>query len=218
MTRFPKRSCISLLVALLLPHALFAQEWTDWDGDTDGALTFEEFSQGLATRMNFAARDADGDGKLSQDELGGWFFSQYDRDTTDALDEAELATLEEDVTTDGLWEPEGVTDVEAVDSETTADEPGDVVTPNEVVTIDRAELPNWDLDGDGLIVAHEFMDGLGDWGTFAEFDADEDGGVTEDELAREIFARYDEDGIGLIAEPELAVVGDDLGDGGFWDA
>lgn len=218
MANFTKRAGAGVLAALLGVAPASAQDWTDWDGDADGALTAEEFSQGLAARMNFAAWDADGNGRLSQEELGGWFFSRYDRDATDAIEAAERGGVEKDFTAEGLWEPEGVTDVEAVDSETTADAPGDVVTPDEVVDLDIAALPNWDVDGDGLIVAHEFMDGFGDWGTFAELDADGDGGITEDELGQAIFERYDEDGNGLIAEPELADVGDDLGDGGFWDA
>lgn len=218
MSRLTKRTCMSLLVVLLLGRPAFAQEWTDWDGDSDGALTFEEFSQGLATRLDFAGWDADGDGKLSEEELGGGVFGRYDRDTNEAIEKAETAQLEGDFGADGLWEPEGVTDVEAVDSETTADAPGDVVTPDEVVDVDRAKLPDWDIDGDGLIVAQEFQDGFRDWGTFAEFDADDDGGITEDELAREIFSRYDDDGNGLIAQPEGAILGDDLSEGGLFGA
>lgn len=218
MTSMTELAAAGAVSALLGATPAVAQEWADWDGNADGALTFEEFSQGLAARMGFAAWDADGSGKLSQEELGGFIFSRYDRDATETLEAAEREGLGKDLAAESLWEPEGVTDVEAVDSGTTADAPGDVVTPDEVVELNAAKLPDWDIDGDGLIVAHEFMDGFGDWGTFGELDADGDGGVTEDELAREIFAGYDEDGNGLIAEPELAGMGDDLGDGGFWDA
>lgn len=52
---------------------------------------------------------------------------------------------------------------------------------------------------------------------YTEWDADDDGNLTEDEFNNGVFAGYDKDGSGVIEEPEFGDVGDDMGDGGFWD-
>lgn len=39
----------------------------------------------------------------------------------------------------------------------------------------------------------------------------------EDEYNTGVFNSYDDDGSGMIEEPEFGDVGDDMGDGGFWD-
>ncbi|TNC66282.1 hypothetical protein [Rubellimicrobium roseum] len=78
-------------------------------------------------------------------------------------------------------------------------------------------LRPWDIDGDGIIVRDEFLDGFADWGTFGDFDVDADGLIAGEELSEGIFELYDNDFDGLIEEPELTEMGDDMGDGGLFD-
>ena len=91
------------------------------------------------------------------------------------------------------------------------------VAEDEVVAADLAHLEAWDVDGDGVLLRDEFDDGFAEWGVLGEIDADGDGVVSDGELADGIFARYDDDLDGIIEEPELTDIGDDMGDGGFWD-
>lgn len=79
----------------------------------------------------------------------------------------------------------------------------------------------WDTDGDSALNADEFNTG---WGTamggesaYDSWDMDRDGNLTEDEFNTGVFNSYDRDGSGVIDEPEFGDVGDDMGDGGFWD-
>jgi Ca2+-binding EF-hand superfamily protein len=50
-----------------------------------------------------------------------------------------------------------------------------------------------------------------------EWDVDADGALSEDEFSNGVFGEYDEDGTGIIEEPELTDIGEDMGDKGFWD-
>ncbi len=52
---------------------------------------------------------------------------------------------------------------------------------------------------------------------YSNWDANDDGNLTEDEFNTGVFSAYDRDGSGSIEEPEFGDVGDDMGDGGFWD-
>jgi Ca2+-binding EF-hand superfamily protein len=83
------------------------------------------------------------------------------------------------------------------------------------------DMGEWDRNADGVIDETEFMEG---WGTtygdatpYSSWDADGDGMLTEDEFNTGIYDSYDADDSGVIEEPEFGDVGDDMGDGGFWD-
>lgn len=83
-------------------------------------------------------------------------------------------------------------------------------------------LTDWDGDGDGGLNQNEFNEG---WGSiygdgesaFSTWDEDGDGMLNEDEYNAGVFNGYDRDRNGMIEEPEFGDVGDDIGDGGFWD-
>lgn len=83
------------------------------------------------------------------------------------------------------------------------------------------DLNEWDSDGDGALNNEEFGAGwdstFGDENWFNEYDEDGDGNLTEDEYNAGVFDSYDADDSGVIEEPEFGDVGDDMGDGGFWD-
>ena len=84
------------------------------------------------------------------------------------------------------------------------------------------EIGEWDSDGDGVLNQDEFNEG---WGSaygdgesaFSIWDEDGDGALSEDEYNAGVFDSYDADDSGMIEEPEFGDVGDDMGDGGFWD-
>jgi len=79
------------------------------------------------------------------------------------------------------------------------------------------EVGAWDGDGDGALSEEEFNTGFGEGGAYDEWDADDDGMLTEDEFNGGVFGGYDDDESGVIEEPELGDVGDDMGDGGLFD-
>jgi len=75
----------------------------------------------------------------------------------------------------------------------------------------------WDGDGDGALSEEEFNTGFSEGGAYDEWDADDDGMLSEDEFNSGVFGGYDDDESGVIEEPELGDVGDDMGDGGLFD-
>lgn len=75
----------------------------------------------------------------------------------------------------------------------------------------------WDTDGDGALSEEEFNTGFGEAGVYGSWDADGDGALTEEEFNAGAFGGYDDDESGVIEEPELGDVGDDIGDGGLFD-
>lgn len=83
------------------------------------------------------------------------------------------------------------------------------------------DMTEWDADGDGGINAEEFQGGwdkgYGEETAFSTWDEDGDGALSEDEYNAGVFNSYDDDASGVIEEPEFGDVGDDMGDGGFWD-
>ncbi len=78
-------------------------------------------------------------------------------------------------------------------------------------------MGDWDGDGDGIINQEEFGTGWADNNAYSTWDEDGDGLLNEDEFNNGIYNSYDRDGSGMIEEPEFGDVGDDMGDGGFWD-
>ena len=84
------------------------------------------------------------------------------------------------------------------------------------------EMSEWDTDADGALTSEEFNEGWGasfgeDGTAFSRWDEDQDGALTEDEYNAGVFTSYDRDRSGVIEEPEFGDLGDDMGDGGFWD-
>ena len=75
----------------------------------------------------------------------------------------------------------------------------------------------WDANEDGVIDNEEFDAGFGESGVFGNWDADGDGMLSEDEFGEGVYGSYDDDESGVIEEPEFGDIGDDMGDGGFWD-
>lgn len=214
------------VAALVSAGPAFAHFHVEWDADSDGALTLEEFQAGFTARVNLMDWDADADGLISEAEFGGGIYDAYDLDDTGAFEEAEFAGIEEDFGEGAIWRYRGEELVEAPGDEVAEGEVlEEGVEDVEIVDSEGAEaleqgvftLEAWDIDGDGVILREEFDQGFADWGTFATFDTDADGFVTEDEFVAEIFVSYDDDFDGIIEEPELTDIGDDMGDEGFWD-
>ncbi len=229
MLNYKKLPGAGLLALFLCTAPALAQSvWEEeaWDADTDGLLSVEEFREGFRERVNFADWDDDGDGVLSEEEFGSGIYNRYDADATDAIEVTEYGAFERDFGDDGFWRFHGEQVVEAgeeaevgageevADTETVA---SDAVPEGEEPAAEGASFEAWDVDGDGVILGNEFQTGFQTWGTFTEFDTTADGGISEDELTQGIFDRYDADGTGFIEEPELADIGDDMGDSGFWD-
>lgn len=86
---------------------------------------------------------------------------------------------------------------------------------------------DWDTDDDNMLSEGEFNTGVGEnteafnerFGedAFSEWDEDGDEMVSEDEFYGGVYAGYDRDDDNVIEEPEFSDLGDDMGDGGFWD-
>lgn len=85
----------------------------------------------------------------------------------------------------------------------------------------------WDENDDLGLTESEFETGLGDDATafntrfgdkaFDEWDLNDDNRLSNDEFYNGVYASYDSDGDKIIEEPEFGDIGDDIGDGGFWD-
>lgn len=75
----------------------------------------------------------------------------------------------------------------------------------------------WDANEDGILDNGQFGAGFGENEVFETWDADGDGLLSEDEFSEGVFGSYDHDDSGAMEEPESGDLGDDMGDGGFWD-
>lgn len=82
---------------------------------------------------------------------------------------------------------------------------------------DSAEMSEWDTNADSAVSQDEFDTQIGDNNTYAGWDSDESGDVSETEFHESTFGVYDDDENNVIEEPEFGDLGDDIGDGGFWD-
>ena len=86
---------------------------------------------------------------------------------------------------------------------------------------------NWDTDKSGTLTHSEFETGIGDNeeafnerygdGWFGEWDANTDSALSEDEYYDGLYTSYDADNDNVIEEPEFGDLGDDMGDGGWFD-
>ena len=189
-------SMTAILAALTATPAMVQEVGGGWDLDGDDRLTRSEFVQGFAQKGVFARWDKDGDGVLSEDELTQGAYRTFDRDMSGDLDETEY----------------GLTD-RRMDNRLGSDRMGAARYWSDAET----GYEPWDIDGDGIILMNEFAAGLAEAGMFDEWDMNDDGALSEEEFATGVFNRYDENGDGVIEEPELTDIGDDMGDEGFWD-
>lgn len=156
--------------------------------------------------------DMDADGTLTEQEFVTGFNARANFGAWDSDGDGTLAADEFGTGVFDTYDADDTDTLEAGEYETfTADDRWGDDRWSEAVG-------SWDVDGDGILLRNEYSVGLGEnLGVFADWDGDGDGGVSQDEFARGVFRSYDEDSDGLISEPELNDIGDDMGDGGFWD-
>ena len=84
------------------------------------------------------------------------------------------------------------------------------------------ELGEWDAGGDGAVNEEEFNEGWGasfgeEESAFSTWDEDGDGALTEGEYNTGVYNSYDDNGHGSLNDEEFGEVGEDMGDGSFWD-
>jgi len=91
---------------------------------------------------------------------------------------------------------------------------------------DAQIFKKWDANADGMLSQAEFEEGVGDNTAFTDrfgdnyfdtWDANDDDNIGENEFYEGTYGVYDADENNVIEEPELGDLGDDMGDGGFWD-
>ena len=114
------------LTLALVSSAAFAD--MDWDGDADGLLDGDEFSEGFNTEDRFgafdsnadglldgdefgarmgdedmAAYDGDGDGMLDNDEFTQGAYNRYDANRDGMIEESEFGEADDDMGEGGLF-------------------------------------------------------------------------------------------------------------------
>lgn len=190
MTRFNSIIATAVtLTGLMASPVLSEAIYSTWDLNDDEALTVEEFVKGFKERAPFDKWDSNGNGELSEKEITNGVYGKYDRNTDDQLAGPEYRAYQRDFGARGFWGRTGY----AQDSN------------------------GWDVDGDGILLRNEFVDGFAPERTMAQWDTDNSDSLSEEEFARGVFRMYDENSDGVIDEPELHDIGDDMGDEGFWD-
>jgi hypothetical protein len=180
-----KLANVSAILAALIATPVLAQEW---DTDSDGQMTVDEFKAGVAERAVFTTWDANTDGMLDNAEFTNGIFGRYDADISGDWNDTEYGMAQMRYGSTWWGDRENSTGLEA-----------------------------WDVDGDGILLRNEFNNGWGERGMLSEFDINADELISEEEFGTGIFNQYDIDGDRVISEPELTDIGDDMGDEGFWD-
>ena len=127
-----KLAASSALALSLLAAPALAQEFSEWDGDGDGAISKEEFNTGFGENEAFSNWDANGDGALDETELGTGFgdreagefsewdqnadglandeefnagvYGNYDTDESGAIEEPEFGDVGDDMGDGGLFD------------------------------------------------------------------------------------------------------------------
>lgn len=91
---------------------------------------------------------------------------------------------------------------------------------------DTGIFKEWDANNDDMLSQAEFEEEVGEITTFNDrfgddyfdtWDVNDDNNVGEDEFYEGTYSVYDADEDNIIEEPEFGDLGDDIGDGGFWD-
>ena len=152
--------------------------------------------------------DGDADGALSEEEFGAGLgevgsFGAWDQDDDGALNEEEYGA--------------GVFGAYDEDDSGALEEEERVAFEEDDAGRWGADYGAWDADEDGSLSEEEFGAGFAERGGFGAWDEDDDDLVSEDEFGTGVFGGYDADRSGVIEEPELGDVGDDMGDGGLFD-
>lgn len=159
-----------------------------------------------------ASWDADHDGALSKEEFVAGLHDRGIFDTWDVDRDESLSTGEFDDGVYGTFDKDKSGNLE--EAEYGAMEGAGRFWSRDETTQD---FEAWDIDGDGVILLTEFVDGWKQTDMFGKWDTDNDGSLSDDELTTGVFDKYDGDGSGVIEEPELTDIGDDMGDEGLWD-
>lgn len=75
--------------ALFAGSATFAQSMQDWDTDTSGDLSRDEWTAGLTSSSAFSDWDADANNSLEAGEFASGLFQQFDADSDGTLTSSE---------------------------------------------------------------------------------------------------------------------------------
>ncbi|MFZ3585190.1 hypothetical protein ACOI1H_24095 [Loktanella sp. DJP18] len=79
-------------------------DYQAWDVDGDGVILSNEFADGWGETGMFGEFDVDTDGALSEDEFSNGVFGQYDEDGTGIIEEPELTDIGDDMGDEGFWD------------------------------------------------------------------------------------------------------------------
>ena len=80
---------IALCAALGLGGTAIAQSDADWDSDSDGSVSRDEWTTGMGGSNAFSDWDADGSGMVDGAEYAGGTFDRFDKDGDDNLSPSE---------------------------------------------------------------------------------------------------------------------------------
>lgn len=104
-TTLKSTAATSFVLALMTAAPAVAQEnYTDWDSDGSEALEMEEFNTGFGDSGIFDDWDLDDDGALSEDEFGEGVYNGYDVNDDGVLDEPEFGDYGDDLGDEGFWD------------------------------------------------------------------------------------------------------------------
>lgn len=83
------RTSIALAATLALAAPAAAQATMDWDTDASGGLSRDEWDAGMGSSTTFGDWDANADSSLDSTEFSGGLFSRFDADGDGRLSEQE---------------------------------------------------------------------------------------------------------------------------------
>lgn len=84
-----KRLMMLTTAALFAGGSAFAQSMQDWDSDTSGDLSRDEWSTGMNSGTTFSDWDSDTDGSLNGEEFATGMFQRFDKDEDGSLTSSE---------------------------------------------------------------------------------------------------------------------------------
>jgi hypothetical protein len=93
--KFTKITSIAAIVAALGAAPAMAQDVGMWDGNSDGALSTNEFATGFSDRGIFDTWDQDKDGLLSDTEFSDGVYGTYDANVSGDIDEIEYGVYDD---------------------------------------------------------------------------------------------------------------------------
>lgn len=105
MTRIRTALLATAAAALAIPAlADFHNGFAAWDRDSDGSIGQIEFNDVFSELELFEDWDIDGDGFLTEQELGTALFEGYDKDQSGRIELPEFERIGQDFAQDGLLE------------------------------------------------------------------------------------------------------------------